>query len=461
MEDFPPASPSSLLGPSRKRARIRPLDPQQLQPQDAVGQPQSVTSPYASAPPALFISEGSGLSPQDPLSPHGGRLRRSSVMSSATVVSCLPPISPLDLGGFEGQQRPRQHAAAPLGRPGLALSLGKLDVDLGSNGGPGAAGGHAAGGGLTPHLNDVLSPGRLLLGSPVDLGDGLERAVDVAAEFGLIGTPGPDVCGLLASPDYVLASPRGVMLASLRDVMLASPLGKAEGFGPSSAGFGPSSAGFGPSSIGRGGAFGGLDADGRPASQFSPLATPLFAGGGQQRHSWARRDSRARSSLLSASTPQPELSAWVPCSGGAAGGAGAGGGAGGGSAARDVQPPWLSAAGQQQVGGVFSRTIEVQRGTCKGASHRPLGRRGNRAEQRQRGGGDFGLMMPPHQDDRRQLDQRQPGAGAERPWSGRHGVPMSIVRELQGGRRAEPAYVMLDSIERVWASAGRHRPAAV
>jgi len=474
--DLTPASPSSLLQPPRKRTRVRPLELQQLQqphhPQaGAAGQPlMQVSSPYASAPLALFVSDSGFGSPHDPLSPVGGRVRRSSAMSSATIVACLPPISPLNLGGFEQQfvdpssarQQQQQAAARPGGRPGLGLSL---DVDA-VNSAPGASGGA-----LTPHLGDLLTPGQLMLGSPVDLGDGgLGRAVDVAAELGLVGTPGgPDVCGLLASPDHILTSPRGAMLASLRDVVLASPLGKHGIF-----------SGGGMMGFGAHGGHGGLADAAKVGTALSPLATPLFAGSGQQRQSWARRESRARSSLLSASTPQPELSAWVPCSTGSGGGGGGGAAAGAaGGAATEVQPPWLSSAGHQQQlqFGVFGRTVEVQRGTSKGASYRPLGRRGSRGEQQHRyhrGSVVAEAAALQQQQDgshHQQYDQQRrgwdcAGAGAgggsgcvavvPRPWNGLHGVPASILKELP--QKAKPGHVMLDSIARVWECAGRRLP---
>ncbi|GBF98637.1 hypothetical protein Rsub_10826 [Raphidocelis subcapitata] len=461
--DAQPLSPTDLLQPPQKRARSG--GPQQP--------PQQAASPNPHAPPALFVSEpSSGFSPRGPLSPLDGRLRRSSVMSSSTVAPYLPPISPLNLGGFDlaaaPQQQPRQqqhqHQHQQSRGKQASLRLAPLDVEaaaagLASTMGPG---------GLTPHLGEAITPGRLLLGSPVDLGDSLERAVDVAAELGLLSN-GSDMCGLLASPEAVgLTSPRGMMLASLRDIVLASPLGI--GFLGGTGG----AAGTAGAAVGGGAGITGASLARTLAGELSPLATPLFATNAP-RLSWAaaRRDSNARTSLLSAATPAPELAAWVPCSAVSTGGSGGSG---------DAQPPWLAAAGQQQQqqqqqqfagsggpGGVL--LLDAQRGTSKGPSRRPqlAGIRNLKARQRS---GELPPLQHQHQQAQQQQAQQQQddtsnwqqhdqqlrsAAVPERkPWHGRSGVPAELLRELAAVRKPAPP-AMLDTIERVWECAGRLR----
>jgi hypothetical protein len=468
LADAQPLSPTALLQPPPKRARSRGPPPLPQQP------PQQAASPNPHAPPALFVSEhGSGFSPRGPLSPLDGRLRRSSVASS-TVAPYLPPISPLDLGGFDlpapvqqqlqqqaqQPQQPRQQSQQQQQSRGMQapLRLAPLDVDALAAGLAGVMPGPPGAGALTPHLGEAITPGRLLLGSPVDLGEGLERAVDVAAELGLLSN-GSDMCGLLASPEAVgLTSPRGVMLASLRDILLASPLG-----GGTHGGGGGGAAGAAGAGLGGGAGLTGASLARTLASELSPLATPLFAGNAP-RLSWAaRRDSNARTSLLSAATPAPELAAWVPCSSVSTGGSG------------DAQPPWLATAGQQPqqfatsggAGGIL--LLDAQRGTSRGPSRRPqlAGVRNLKARQRS---GELPPLQQQHQQAQpppqqqqddinnwQQHDQQPRSAAAERkPWHGRSGVPAELVREVAAARKPAPR-AMLDTMERVLECAGRLR----
>jgi hypothetical protein len=478
-DDAGAASPSTGGPPPRKRPRsgLEHAAAQQAQPQQ---QPVG-----AAAPLALFVSEPGGFSP---LSPIGGRMRRSSVMSSATVAPCLPPISPLDLGGFDHltqqdqqrhqplqqQQQDEQHqhqhqhqqaapppgkggagapgAATPLaaGRSPARLALGPLSVDMDLS----------AVGTLTPHLTDVLTPGRLLLGSPVDLGDALERAVDVAAELGLGGAGAADMCGLLASPGQILTSPRGALFASLRDIVLASPLGKVGGaeaslttsmFGGGAAGGAGAAAGGGCGDAGGDGRLpGGL------AGELSPIAAALQLESAPRRAAWGAQRAggrAARASLLPMSPPQPELSAWVPCSTASTGGAT-------GSASRTAAPAWLSQQ-LQQAGGPRGG-CDVRRAPCRATP------------QRLSGVGAHGGPVPwgvaaaqpsqppqPHDDTAFCFGHADVGpprgrASRWRPFHGRHGVPPEVLRELPA--RAPAPRPMLATMDRVWECAARAAP---
>ena len=519
----------------------------------------------------LFLAEhgGGGLSPVDVLSPSGARVRRSSVMSSATVAPCLPPISPLDLGVFEAQvhalaaapqqqqgqeqqgqeqqhqhhqqqqqgkdigqqqqqrcdhkQLPQQQQQQQQQQRNGRTALG-LPLDIEAAAAPGA---------LTPHLEAVLTPGRLLLGSPAGVGPllgqggALEHAADVAAELGFAGlgaagTPGGvgDLCGLLlASPDHrgPLVSPRGGaggggafaaagsaaaaaaagvggnggsagVLAALRDVALASPLHKGDARAAAATAmlgggiFAPGS-GLGERPLRRrpaaGGAAGnGGGGSGALAGELSPplAMTPLYGAGaaGARASHGARRSSSgvSRLSLLSASTPAPDLAAaihatqWVPCSTAGSSGAASLPGAWplpGPPLPGDLAHGGGAQAAAQRGGGGSGVGVGAFRAPAPG---RISGLRGLKARAR---ASEFGVRLPDGSggggDDGRRADQWEPAARAAAPraasrlWSGRHGVPPSVLRELP--RRAPAAaaaaaarpVAMLETMEQVWAAA--------
>ena len=452
-------SPPPLVPPPRKRPCVRPAA--LVDAAGGGGPPAAAASPAAAAP-VLFATEPGALSPSDELSPIGGRMRRSSVMSCATVAPCLPPISPLDLGSFGARVAGGAFAGGALAAVACAgggaprgLTISPLDVEPPRTAVP-AGGGGGGGGALTPTFADVvLSPvGRLLLGSPVDLADGLERAGDVAAELGLAaGTPcASELYGLLASPDHnSLVSPRGGplshgVLAALRDVMMASPLHKLPGGGGGGAGGGGAGGGGGGTAAMLGGGIfapggglgerslngGGGGGGGRGARSnglagaLSPLAsTPLLAGSagaggaGAPRASWgggSRRDSRgsSRSSLLSSSTPALDAGGpqWVPCAAAAGAAAVAAGAA---AAARDAQAV-------RAPGGGAVRTLERGNAVRSGRSGGP---RGPKARGRTSSGADDGdgalpplsaqlsghaseFLRLPREDDACGLDQLRP-----------------------------------------------------